>query len=116
MFVVCLDQYHSIGLDAATWSWGAFKFWGTLYYESWPSDEGFGELIRAHWSSFISKNEPMDSWTAFHDENDYAVALLGSGPNYLTGYDLTRMAPHYKLDECTFYRDNGIWKTFWWCN
>jgi len=109
-------SYHSIGLDAATFSWGAYKYWGALYYEARAADEGFGELIREHWSSFVSSDEPMDSWTAFSDDNGYGVALLGSGPNWAVDYNKTEMASHYKKSECQFYRDNYIWQTFWWTN
>ena len=112
----CSYSYHSIGFDAATFSWLAFKYWGTLYYDPEFSDDGFGEVIRSHWNHFILNDTPLDVWKAYNKENGYNAALIGNGPNKFTEYNITNMVENYKSDICQYYLENGIGATFWWSN
>ncbi len=58
----------------------------------------------------------MGMWEAYSEENGYGAALIGNGPQTMSKPAITRMEAQYKLDECTFYEENDIWKTFWWSN
>eukprot|EP01084_Bolivina_argentea_P123265 218455_1 len=111
----CLYSFHGYDWFAATFDFGAFKYWGTGWgYKAQDTDKKFGQLIRDHWKNFIEHNEPMSNWKPYKKENNWNVALLGNGPNSSTEYNMTNMVDEYKTSVCNYYAENGISTTFWW--